>query len=1099
MNKFILFLYLYDLALCQQKILNLGFIFPNSKGPLYNSVGYELSAGSIPMAIEKIWTDQLLPGYNFTFKAMTNGCTEMNAIGYTHDLIYNQKIDVIFGPPCDLSAMRSSLLAKFEQVPNFLWGLVSSDDFQDAQRFSNVVSVTSIFPSLALAVHNIMESFNWVKYTFIYSPNEYERCTLMYEAIVEQMGLQSYKTVLATALKTSNPPTDAEFDKFISFTKPNARIILGCFDDDSWKRRFLIRMAVNGLAASDEYVFLSLEVKNAQWTSNNFDSKGNRIPFYLDPNTPSDGKDALATAMAMKTLVLDSSRTFIKQGDYDAEVLRRISEWPFYCSTCNVTGQKTSSTYSRYLYDAILVWATILNKTLPSYGDKMFSDASLYRKNAQGSYEGATGTIRLDVGGIRSPYYQLTSLGKDLTNPVIFNYTFTTHMTFVRADQINNNATIFKNWNGHIPLNQPLCGYLHKSCPIDIFKDNLVEVIIVAIVIAIVLLAATAISIYAFYTTQRTKKKMETLWMIHETRIEKAITSKSPITQSSISFNSGKTSNSSKTSFANKFETKKYVFLYLDGENAVGDKIGTSPTFLSKNESWRELNEIMSIDNDNINKFFGISGEGKVVLSIWKYCKRGNLSEILQSDNSMFDTFFLMSLVNDITSGLGYLHSNPVIRFHGRLSSKTCLISDRWQLKITNFDFKEHRAHNKINSTDKLFIAPEHLRNEDSYGSQEGDIYSLAIVFSEILTKQVAWNIGSRSESIEEVIYLIKRGGSNPIRPDLKIYHDIEVNPAMVALIKDCWKETERPTIKQVRSLIRAFTEKGPKNLMDHVFNILEEYAATLKLEVDQRSRELVEEQRRSDLLLSKMLPPQIASKLKMGTIVEPENFDCTIMFSDVVRFASYFSKCSPLQLINLVNELFIMLDNIIELLEVYKVEAIADGYLVVAGLPNRIPHHATECAKLALKFMEGVSKFRIPHLPTERVQLRIGLNSGPVVASVVGISMPRYCLFGDTVNTASRMESNSKEGKIHVSEACYNLLSRDKNVHFEPRGNIIIKGKGVMNTYWLSGMVGVNFLDFKSENPDIMQIKNEEDTEINKNEGLYKQFLKNQVMILPD
>uniref|UniRef100_A0AC35UA92 Guanylate cyclase n=2 Tax=Rhabditophanes sp. KR3021 TaxID=114890 RepID=A0AC35UA92_9BILA len=1038
--------------------LNLGFIFPKTTDAMFKLASFDLSAGAIPMVIDQIREENLLNGYNFTFKATRNGCFEPNATGFTHDFIANGHTDVIFGPPCNDAAVASSYLSRFYAKPTFLWGVVSSSKFSDTTQFSNLVSVASIFPSLAITVIDVMKAFNWTRFTFIYASNQYDRCTRMYSDIIDETAKNDYKLVLASSMKASNPPLQKEFDVFLDTTQSNARIIFGCFDDDTWKRSFMLRMFDRKLT-TDEYVFISLELKNMQWTTNNYNKEGRRVPFYLDPSTPPDGRDDDAIQVAKKTLVLDLSRSFIAKGDFDMEVLQRVKQQPFYCADCQTSSVNSSSLYSRYLYDAVLLWANILNKTLPQYGDKVFDDPSIYRRHCPGMYEGVSGTINMDKDCIRAPYFQLLTLSDSLTSVVVFNYTFSTHTTFVRSDQFSEISDVFKNWAYTPPLNIPSCGYSGLTCPINLLKDHLVEVIIVSAVVVVILIIVAIISIYAIYTTRQQNKAEMMRWLIPYTSIETVGTSKIDISQSLHSFNSSETS---KNDFSTKNKTTNFIFAYLDSETIAAQRhdvyISVTPSDI------KELNELIKMDHENVNKFYGMCLDSNKALSIYKYCKRGSLSEVLLADNTMFDSFFLMSLICDLTAGLHYIHSSSLIQYHGRLNSKNCLLNDRWQLKISNFNLKEHRRFEKTKAKNKLWIAPEHLRDESGYGSKEGDIYSLGIIFSEIVTKKVAWDLENRGESLEELVYLIKRGSSNPVRPHIHISHDVEINPAMIALIKDCWKEElkERPNTKQIRILIKAFTEKGAKNLMDHVFFILEQYAGTLKNEVEERTKELGQEQKRSDELLCRMLPPQIAIKLKMGKVVEPENFECvTILFSDIVKFSNIQNKSTPLQLINFVNNLFTLFDNLIQTCDIYKVETIADGYLCVSGLPVRnLERHPLECAKLALKFMECVHKYRIPHLPNDTVQLRIGLHSGPCVGTVIGLSMPRYCLFGDTVNTASRIESNGKEGKIHISQECYELLTKLGDAHMELRGEILIKGKGLLTTYFLTGLTGHYFLD---------------------------------------
>uniref|UniRef100_A0A668TZ09 guanylate cyclase n=1 Tax=Oreochromis aureus TaxID=47969 RepID=A0A668TZ09_OREAU len=221
-------------------------------------------------------------------------------------------------------------------------------------------------------------------------------------------------------------------------------------------------------------------------------------------------------------------------------------------------------------------------------------------------------------------------------------------------------------------------------------------------------------------------------------------------------------------------------------------------------------------------------------------------------------------------------------------------------------------------------------------------------------------------------------------------------------------------------------------------------------------SQHLEEEKRKTENLLYAMLPKHVANQLKEGKKVEAGEFkECTILFSDVVTFTNICAMCEPIQIVHMLNSMYLQFDRLTTVHNVYKVETIGDAYMVVGGVPIPVSSHAERVANFALGMIIAAKEVINP-ITGGPIQIRVGLHSGPVLAGVVGEKMPRYCLFGDTVNTASRMESHGLPNKIHLSPTVYQAL-KNKCFVIQKRGEIEVKGKGSMTTYFLERNTGVS------------------------------------------
>ncbi|XP_029282203.1 LOW QUALITY PROTEIN: atrial natriuretic peptide receptor 1-like [Cottoperca gobio] len=475
-----------------------------------------------------------------------------------------------------------------------------------------------------------------------------------------------------------------------------------------------------------------------------------------------------------------------------------------------------------------------------------------------------------------------------------------------------------------------------------------------------------------------------------------------------------------------------------------------------------ELKHMRDVQNEHLTRFIGACIDPPNMCIITEYCPRGSLQDLMESESITLDWMFRYSLITDIVKGMLFLH-NSVIVSHGNLKSSNCVVDSRFVLKITDYGVESLRTascpeDSHAHYARKLWTAPELLRTESPppCGTQKGDVYSFSVILQEVALLRGVFYLDTHTLTPKEIVMAVRHGGAPPLRPSLCFHSHSE---ELGVLMQRCWSEEpgERPDFSGIKILLRKQHRLWIKHPGQPVVP-MEQYANNLEELVEERTHAYHEEKRKAEALLYQILPHSVAEQLKRGETVQAEAFDSvTIYFSDIIGFTALSAESTPLQVVTLLNDLYTCFDAIIDNFDVYKVKTIGDAYMVVSGLPVRNGKlHGREVARMSLALLDAVQSFSIRHRENQQLLLRIGIHSGPVCAGVVGLKMPRYCLFGDTVNTASRMESNGEALRIHVSEATWEVLQEFGCFQLQLRGEVEMKGKGRLRTFWLLGEDGM-------------------------------------------
>ncbi|XP_065649694.1 atrial natriuretic peptide receptor 2 isoform X2 [Hydra vulgaris] len=1000
------------------KTIKLGVALPWSGGEW--NVAPRFASG-ITVAVKDINKDpSLLNGYNVTFVWNNSKCNEKGALKAVVDMYILEKVNAIIGPACSDGCKLAAILAEHWNIPMVSYGCAASY-LSQKKVYPNFARTVGDYGNSGRVIVKLMLHFNWKKISII-TPASGVWMDIMNGV---RKGIENIKDLELSYFQTFNEETvsDAFLQQSLLAAKKKSHIfLLGGYT--SIIRRVMIE--AKGLnMISQGYVFISYELL--------LDGCSNNYPTLVDINP--DVCQALDGLLDISLYVPNDDN----YKNFSQLVRMEIMNPPF---SRKMLPSEQVEIYAALLYDAALLYARALNKTI-SMNQSIDDGRAIVNNMLNTRFKGASGDVIINDVGDRKSALQIRNINNGGYERVANYYSSSDHLEILQDKVII--------WPGKVttvPLGRPKCGFDKEFC-----ASTGLWVPIVCGILACFLFMMLAI----IFVLKRRQRSFESSLWLENWRIDFY----------DIKFGRKRSRFQSvfgSTCAIERTESKQTLHSDIGGNIGVFQGNYVAIKRVHKNslpltrDILYELKGVHEVQHQNINQFIGACVDPPNICILTKYCQKGSLKDVLFNPNIKLDWMFKMSFAVDIARGMHYLH-NSIIGVHGNLTSSNCVIDGRWACKITDFGLMKFKGNQDVSLEDcnydkMLWKAPEHIENKQFPYSQFGDVYSYGIIMQEIITRDLPFSMFTNL-SLKEKVYLVKKRTKPVFRP---IVNENLGTSDYQLLMRQCWEDwpESRPNFYEINKRLKLC---GGKNIsiVDNMMNMMEKYANQLEDLVFERTFLLEEEKAKTDNLLYSMLPKSVAEQLKLGKPVKAESFDMvTILFSDIVGFTKLASECTPFQVVDLLNGLYTCFDNICDTYSVYKVETIGDAYMVVSGLPDRtIDTHAGEIARMSLNLLFSTTTFCIPHLPETKVQIRIGIHSGPVVAGVVGLKMPRYCLFGDTVNYASRMESTGLALRVHVSPECKSLLLKLGGFHLVERGPVLLKGKGSVVTYFLAGYDG--------------------------------------------
>uniref|UniRef100_A0A0K0EG58 Guanylate cyclase n=1 Tax=Strongyloides stercoralis TaxID=6248 RepID=A0A0K0EG58_STRER len=1044
-----------------QNIIKIGHIGAEDQLPLAESI--------LEMCYKELLEDKVFDNtFDIQFVFSRSCGKNYEGVGVAVEMYHIQNVKCFIGPYCNSEMEAVSKMSAYWNIP-VIGYIASSNIFSNKNIYKTLARVTrKTNNNLAITVSAMLKYVGWKKVLVVIGDEQiaYERLTSFEEHFQENNITISRKVTLDENLNSNEIIKSGIINEIKSY----GRIIVCIFSKTSQISQVFMEAISQSNTKTNDFVYifpwLQTDVKE-------------RLPWI--------GKNGEVNQIVKKsfdnTIIIDDIFSF---NDTVVEHFKqKMSK-----NNIDINQLDLNNIYGYIqLYDSLKLYALVVKKLIKqSNGDFNVTNNGklIWDKMRRFSFPGFMYNIGLvsenlimdDLAEQMASYgaFFISPKQDDILNvfeiePVLKENcdSFKTKSGCFEMKIISVVKNFWPSIDGELPLDEPTCGYKNEKCNYTIYIVTGCVIIFLIVLIIVIFIVSRILENKALEKTPW-RVWRDDLRIISEEEMESVVSMES-----------------FKTRISNINKLIKYHAILGTNTHTSFHLYPQKSYIQFSREDIILLTEMKKLVHDNINPFIGISfNEKDEMLILWKFCSRGTIQDIIYNDNVVLDDKFHAAFIRDITNGLEYLHFSTV-RYHGSLTPWCCLIDRNWVVKLTDYCIAnpiEKWTRKKLidpesirlgddksaatQKTNVLYCAPEVLKTskenqrrridqswikQSQAKRQAGDIYAFGILMYEILFRKLPFNEDVCSSELVDII----KSDTNDIKP---VIHDYsKLHSDLVALLLDCWHPNPdiRPTIRRVRlNTENCLKVKG--SIVDQMMRVMEQYANNLEKLVHERTAMLEEANLKADNLLAQLLPKYVANELKMGRSVPPRIFqETSVMFSDIVEFTKLCSNSTPLQVVNFLNSVYAGFDDIIKQYDAYKVETIGDAYMVVSGLPEENgKRHLAHLSNIALDIILFLNEYVIPHRKNQELQVRLGIHCGPTAAGVVGLTAPRYCLFGDTVNTASRMESTGVRKQIQVTEVFKESLS----LHYPEfdlslRGFTEVKGKGSLVTYWLIGRNG--------------------------------------------